>query len=165
MINKLKSKSKSKSKHKMRMKKKSSRSKKKIKSMSPTKKKQRKRTIKRKRKKRSYIDGDFDGKEDIKIYDIITLEKCTSSEKLLKFIKDEEINYYQIEIKQNETEKKQICKDVTKHETFPIIFHNGILIGGFEKFIEFIDSLKKIEQIYLKIYENEKKNDKRCDNI
>ena len=36
--------------------------------------------------------------------------------------------------------KKKICKQITKHDTFPMVFHNGKLLGGLDKMMKLLNT-------------------------
>jgi len=113
------------------------------------------RKSKRKISKRILV-LDSGKKSNKNTFDIITLANCPYCSELIKLLEEKDIKYNNLEIQNDDTVKKNICnlfvKKVFKieHNTFPKVFINGKFIGGLDKF-----------RIYLKIKDNEKKNEKR----
>ena len=71
---------------------------------------------------------------------IYYLSYCPYSQKALKILDKYKINHCKIESSDNKEERKKIYK------TFPQIYWNESLIGGYDNFMSIINSLRTIKE-------------------
>lgn len=80
-------------------------------------------------------------------FTIYTKSGCSNCTKVKKLLQENKIlfttidsNNYLIEEKENFLSFIKI-KSNSEHKTFPIIFHDGVFIGGYQETVQFIDKL------------------------